>query len=245
MRTQNSRARIPKTRLSVSQKVYETMLRALIVGEIPPGELLAEAVLAERFRASRTPVREACISLQNEGLLRGTPRKGFIVTEITPSEVRDLYQARLMVEPAAAELAAGNDLRSELFERWNELHDRMEALVAGEINFDTLLEMGRQEHSFHTSISEASGNRTVARFVSTIMTRVRRVMLQYSYRRAVWKDIAEHRNISQAIQDKDREAARRLMYDHIAMGGQQAMQLFTGTSLISRESSVSLALDNT
>ena len=150
-----------------------------------------------------------------------------------------------MVEPAAAELAAGNDLRGEVFERWNALHDRMEALVAGEINFDTLLEMGRQEHSFHTSISEASGNRTVARFVSTIMTRVRRVMLQYSYRRVVWKDIAEHRNISQAIQNKDREAARRLMYDHIAMGGQQAMQLFTGTSLISRESSVSLALNNT
>src|SRR2546422_5233580 len=151
MKTRNSRVKIAKSQPSLSQKIYEAMLRAVVVGEIPPGEVLAEAVLAERFRTSRTPIREACISLQNEGLLRGTPRKGFIVTEITPSEVRDLYQARLMVEPAAAELAAGNDLRPELFKHWNEMHDRMEELVSGELTFDILLELGRIEHSFHTS----------------------------------------------------------------------------------------------
>ena len=91
------------------------MLRRIIVGEIAPGEVLTELDLANQFGTSRTPVREACIHLLKEGLLRTAPRRGYIVTELSLDDIRELYQLRLMLELPAAEFAAEAVLGKDFF----------------------------------------------------------------------------------------------------------------------------------
>src|SRR5258706_16309581 len=93
-------------RLSVS--IYQSLKNEILRGAIRPGESLLELQLAKRFDCSQSPVREACLHLYNEGLLKASPYKGYTVTEITMKEIKELYQLRLIVECAAVEMAAQN-----------------------------------------------------------------------------------------------------------------------------------------
>src|ERR1035437_633009 len=92
----------------LARRVYESMLADIITGELEPGQFLTEAQLAERYQASRTPVREACIHLRNEHLLRPIRRKGYQVVEITLDDIREIYEILEIVEPELAALAASN-----------------------------------------------------------------------------------------------------------------------------------------
>src|SRR5206468_8654423 len=88
--------------------VYERLRREILSGVIPPGEFLLEENLAERFKISRTPLREAFIHLYRDGLLQKGPYKGYVVTGVTLATYRGGFQLRLLLEPAAAKLAAQN-----------------------------------------------------------------------------------------------------------------------------------------
>src|SRR2546426_85536 len=107
-----------------TKKVYETMLRRIIIGEIAPGEILTELELANQFSTSRTPIREACIHLLKEGFLRAAPRRGYVVTELSLDDIRELYQLRLMLEPPAAKFAAEAPLGKDFFSTCSALIER-------------------------------------------------------------------------------------------------------------------------
>src|SRR5260370_18858127 len=87
------------------------------------GEPLDEKELAKRYKASRTPVREAALRLQEERLLRIVPNRGYFVSPITLQELTDIYEYRAAVECAAAELAARKATDSELLQKLIELSE--------------------------------------------------------------------------------------------------------------------------
>src|SRR6266852_2520010 len=91
---------------TVSERVYRAFKRDIIYGVFQPGEALSEKELAERYKGSRTPVREAAVRLQNERLLRIVSNRGYFVSQITLQVLNDIYEFRCAVECAAAELAA-------------------------------------------------------------------------------------------------------------------------------------------
>jgi len=70
---------------SLARDIYKSLLQEITVGAIRPGEYLSEMSLVERFRASRTPIREALIHLHKEGLLQRGPYRGYQVTEVKAS----------------------------------------------------------------------------------------------------------------------------------------------------------------
>src|SRR5437016_3803193 len=83
---------------------YEQLVRAITSGDLPPGSPLIEVALAERFGVSRTPVREALTRLEQDGLVaRGD--LGLVVREITPEEILDIYDVRIVLEGRAASTA--------------------------------------------------------------------------------------------------------------------------------------------
>src|SRR5260370_36560040 len=88
------------------EKVYPVFKYDIIHGVFQPGEALSEKELAERYKGSRTPVREAAVRLQNERLVRIVPNRGYFVSQITLQVLNDIYEFRTAVECAAAELAA-------------------------------------------------------------------------------------------------------------------------------------------
>src|SRR5260370_12314651 len=99
------------------------MKRDIIRGVHPTGEPLTEKELAKRYKASRTPVREAALRLQEDRLLRIVPNRGYFVSPITLQELTDIYEYRAAVECAAAELAARKATDSELLQKLIELSE--------------------------------------------------------------------------------------------------------------------------
>src|ERR1700684_3468504 len=91
---------------TLSEKVYRAFKRDIIHSVYQPGEALSEKALADRYKGSRTPVREAAVRLQNERLLRIVPNRGYFVAQITLQVLNDIYEFRCAVECSAAELAA-------------------------------------------------------------------------------------------------------------------------------------------
>src|SRR5271154_2635113 len=106
---------------TLSEKVYRAFKRDIIHSVYQPGEALSEKALADRYKGSRTPVREAAVRLQNERLLRIVPNRGYFVAQITLQVLNDIYEFRCAVECSAAELAAAKGATSEALKELTDL----------------------------------------------------------------------------------------------------------------------------
>jgi DNA-binding GntR family transcriptional regulator len=102
--------------LSLQERTYRSLRKALLEGKFSEGERIFENEVASMLGVSRVPVREAVRRLQQDGLLEVRPRSGIYVTSISPAEVDDIYRIRAALEGAAAGLAAERITDSELRE---------------------------------------------------------------------------------------------------------------------------------
>src|SRR5262245_4986132 len=93
-------------RADLWELVAVRLRRAIVTGELAPAVHLNEPLLAQRFGVSRMPVREALVQLEHEGLVRSEPGRGSFVVGMSPKDVQELYDVRLMVEVQAGRLAA-------------------------------------------------------------------------------------------------------------------------------------------
>ena len=91
--------------LPLRDVVFNTLRRAILKGELEPGERLMEIALANKLGVSRTPIREAIRKLELEGLVVMIPRKGAEVARITEKDLRDVLEVRTSLEKLAIELA--------------------------------------------------------------------------------------------------------------------------------------------
>src|SRR5699024_12810584 len=108
-------------RTSTADRVYGQVKSAVLTGTYPAGELLTECGIAEDFGCSRTPVRDALLRLQSDGLLRLYPKKGALVVPVSAQEAADVWEARDLVENWAAPRA---------FEHGGQIADELDDLVA-------------------------------------------------------------------------------------------------------------------
>src|SRR5918997_618134 len=91
---------------SLTKRTYEALKQDVLTCALRPGAQIFEAELATRYGTSKTPVREALSTLVQEGLVQVLPRRGYLVAPITLRDVQEVFQLRLLLETAAAELAA-------------------------------------------------------------------------------------------------------------------------------------------
>src|SRR5437870_10914880 len=112
---------------NASMAATELIREAIIDGRVEPGRRLKEEELARELGISRTPVREALLILQAEGLVVGTPNRGAIVRAHDSDDLRDLYDLRALLEGHGARLAAAR-ISDEEVERLRESCDRFDAL---------------------------------------------------------------------------------------------------------------------
>ena len=92
---------------ALSDTVYNGLKADLASSVHRAGAVLSEERLARRFRVSRTPVRKALVRLEQEGLVRILPKRGVVVPEVSPGELRELFDVREALEGMAARQAAG------------------------------------------------------------------------------------------------------------------------------------------
>eukprot|EP01037_Dinobryon_pediforme_P036565 gene36565-43573_t len=112
-----------------TDRLADDIAAAVLSGEFRPGERLDEAMLAERYGVSRTPVREALRQLASTGLIEVKPRRGATVASATPEQLETLFGAMAEIEATCARLAAMSMTPIER-RRLQSLHGSMAALVA-------------------------------------------------------------------------------------------------------------------
>ncbi|OBI96907.1 GntR family transcriptional regulator [Mycobacterium sp. 1465703.0] len=188
----------------------------VLTGALPGGELISEGDVATALGMSRTPVREAFLRLEAEGLLRLYPQRGALVVPVSPDEVRAVIQARLVLEQFAAGqvIARGPAVRTVVFDRQSgELQRQRDTAAAAD--WRGFLECDR---AFHAVTLEESGNAILANFYSTLRDRQMRMIGVSALREPdrVATILAEHRGIAEALRDGDLPRALRAVQTHLA-----------------------------
>lgn len=207
---------------TLSEKVYRAFKRDIIHGVYQPGEALSEKDLAERYKGSRTPVREAAVRLQNERLLRIIPNRGYFVSQITLQVLNDIYEFRCAVECAAAHLAAVKGTDPELLRRLSELAQ----ISCSRDDRESCARFIEADTAFHITVARLSRNQMLLQAVSEARSQMERIMFA-----AIDIDYfgeapsREHRDIVKAIQEHDSEAARQRMYEHIMQSKDKVLGL--------------------
>src|SRR5579872_7080214 len=92
--------------MTESSRIYRELKREIVTCTLDPGLSISEQEMCDRFKGSRTPVREACQKLCGESLMRMIPFRGYSIPPLTIEEYRNLNELQMIVEPAAAALAA-------------------------------------------------------------------------------------------------------------------------------------------
>ena len=168
----------------------------------PPGYQAAEPEIAQQLGMSRTPVHEAIIRLQEEGLVQVLSRRGVVVCAVAPSDIREIYDVTIALEGMAASLLAQQapDVRPQAAAAPKRETESMAAVLA---NGD-LLGWAATDDRFHKLLTEQCGNRRLARMASTVMDQSHRArLLTLHLRPPPVASAAEHRQIIDAIRQGD------------------------------------------
>ncbi|AEF92987.1 transcriptional regulator, GntR family [Desulfotomaculum nigrificans CO-1-SRB] len=191
--------------------VFETLREAIITGKLEPGERLMEIQLAEEMGVSRTPVREAIRKLELEGFVVMIPRKGAYVAGISHKDITDVFEVRAALEALAAGLAAERATEEEI-----ENLNRSLIAYSEQTNRQNITGIVETDTDFHDLLYKCSRNERLIMIIThlrEIIQRVRTVSLSQPGRS---KDaIEEHRQIVDAIADRNVELAQTLAREHI------------------------------
>jgi DNA-binding GntR family transcriptional regulator len=188
--------------------IYQAIRQSVLTCEFQPGQDLRELALADRYRVSRSPVRDALLRLERENLVTVLPRRGYRVRPISNSDVEDLFGLRLLLEPACAAAATRADAaKLQVLNRFRDFATRNH----------TESECVEYNESFHSAVADLAGNMRMAVIVRAMveqferLTRVAQCSLGYE---EIQQSCEEHDAIIDAIQARDLDRAARLSYEH-------------------------------
>jgi len=191
-------------------KIYQKIKRDILTGVYKPGEQLSANQVAGQFDISATPVREALNLLEQEGFIEVLPRIGFFVARITVKDIRDMYDYRIIVEGAAAELAARYIAQNEL--------DYLESIPSDYLMGDSesYLKYLENNREFHLSIAKASRNNVLAKAVAMTLDQMQRlVYLGIGSSTHTDAILQAHPRLVEALRARDCQLARQVMIEGI------------------------------
>lgn len=197
--------------LPLRDVVFNTLRRAILKGELKPGERLMEIALADKLGVSRTPIREAIRKLELEGLVVMAPRKGAKVASITERDLNDVLEVRKGMEVLAISLACkritGEELEKlEIIER-----DFQKLIESG-----NLTELAEMDVKFHDTIYQATNNQRLVQLLNNLREQMYRYRMEYLKDIAVRRTLAEeHKAICQALRERNQQQAEKYVSIHI------------------------------
>jgi DNA-binding GntR family transcriptional regulator len=188
----------------------------VLTGAFPGGELISEGDIASALGMSRTPVREAFLRMEAEGLLRLYPQRGALVVPVSPDEVRSVIEARLVLEQFATRKVVGRGpaARAVMFGRLSgALARQRDAADAADWR-----EFVDADRAFHTITLDESGNGILSNFYSSLRDRQMRMIGESALREPdrVTTILHEHLGIAEALRDGDLPGALQAVQTHLA-----------------------------
>lgn len=203
--------------LSAKERAYRHTKAGILDGSLPGGDLISEGQVAEALDMSRTPVREAFLRLEAEGLLRLFPKRGALVVAVSPVEVESVLEARELVEGhAVAKLcAASSPEREAVVARLHaELDGQRAAFAAGD---ETRFAEG--DRRFHTVLVESARNPILVELYSSLRDRQLRMNLGSMLGRGPTRAeaiLAQHEAILDALGPDAADEAQARLVEHLS-----------------------------
>lgn len=192
-------------------RVYEQILLDIILGELPPGGRLDEQALTRRYDAGLAGVRDALGRLALEGLVIRKARAGTTVAPLDIIELRQAYEARTLIEPHCAALAARHASSEDLADLAHAFDGAAEAIRRRDSR--ALVAMDQR---FHSAIARACRNATLARIIIPLQHKAARFWI-YSMGQDTEEEkieeIRRHVAVAECIAQGDAERAKAMMLD--------------------------------
>lgn len=197
--------------------VRKILIDELVAGELEPGSRIVESHLAEELGISRTPLREALVRLEEEGLVESNRGKGFTISPLRHEEATQLYELIGRFERTALEWSPV--LEPVLLDELEGLNDRrMEISDPAK-----LIELDK---SWHEHVTGKCHNDELLKAIDKLKLRLYRYEFAYTRKRD-WleKSLSEHREIEQKLRDGDQAAAAKRLEEHWLRGQEHVAHL--------------------
>jgi DNA-binding GntR family transcriptional regulator len=197
-------------KLTDADRAYRLIKEKIITVEMPPGSVIRETQLMAELGLGRTPIREALMQLETENLVEVVPRRGLFVTEISITDLQQIYEVRVEIESLCARLAAQRFTAEDLAE--------MRCLVAEyqaaeKSDKKWLLDQDRRLHSL---LARATGNKFLYdEFEKLYNLSIRIWHLAFNRMQPEDVDVGAHLDILAAIEAGDCDRAEQRMREHI------------------------------
>ena len=194
---------------TITDVLVEQILGEIIRGVLSPGTRLPLRDLADRFRLSTMPIREALQLLEAEGLVMGEARKGFRVTELSPAELDDIYTMRATLEAMATRYAVPH-ITDETIAALRQ--------IVEQIDQDDAFRVFDANTNFHALIYAASGRTHLCSTINMLRNRAAHYFHNYMLELETHAQ-TDHLAIIDACEARDTERAADIMYGHIERAG--------------------------
>ncbi len=205
--------------MSRKEQAYEYIKKEIVTGKLKGGTPILELELSESLKMSRTPIREALKELEAEGAVVSYASRGTFVTELTPYDVEDIFNLRILLEIWSLERGINRITKEELDVVEKHL---LEAEQSGIWDEDY-----RADVEFHSLIVEKSGSKRLIGFMQILYKQIERIsyraFMNKSYNRDSYE---EHRMLVASIREHDLEKGRELLKKHLEAVAGAAIEAF-------------------
>lgn len=213
---------------SQPQRVYERIKDMILTSELQPGAYVLHEELSERLGVSRTPVREALIRLEQEGLVENRPRHGVRALPVSTNDMRDIYQILAALESTAARTVAERGLDPSSLAQLKQAVDDMDKALMQ----DDLDAWVNADSRFHRLLVEFSGNARLIGIVATVVDQSHRVrLLTLRLRPKPTASNRDHRAVVEAIRKRRPDVAGEVHYQHRKKNGEMLIQILERLNL--------------
>lgn len=196
---------------SSSHRAIEELRELIFSGELAGGSNHLESELAVRLKMSRTPIREAALALEAQGLLEMRPRKGVRISAISPNDMREIYEVLTALESVSARNAAQMGYSEADLAGLADTIDNMDRALAA----DDMRAWANSDDQFHSELVRLGGNARIRSVVSMMADQVRRARAMTLFmREKPHKSNHDHRQVLDAIRGGQADVAYRIHHAH-------------------------------
>jgi len=206
-----------------STRVAKEMEEAILSGHLKPRERLVEMDLISQFGVSRTVIREALKKLEAKGLIRTTPYRGAVVSDLTVEEIEEIYFIRTELEKLAARLVLENITLAEI-----QALKRCSREVEKHLREKTH-QMIEKDSEFHRMIFKACRNNYLFDMIDFLRTKAHIVRFNaWSLPHRIEESLLEHREMIKAIEERNLSKFEKLIIKHLTFSKNSYMSQLKG-----------------
>ena len=212
---------------SLVNDIYVSLKQDILWLRLKPRTTLTESELAEIYKTSKTPIREALSMLVRDELVSVFPRKGYMVTEVSLTDMRDMHQYRYILENANLVYAVKHATKEQLA-RLDELAEQDRYYTEDEPHFSAEQDRYYTEdephfskevisnNAFHFYLAEMTGNRILVKQLTDTLEKLQRIMYFVAEKNYMFRGCKEHHELVRLIAAKELEKAQLVLHHHIS-----------------------------